>query len=280
MPELLKTAFNAVAKEGLISSVDVERIVRGYGLPFTRRTLKKWAVLGVIDRPEELNGSYGTGRRTGYTFEALVKVLALRLTLGRITGLGKGSRLRRRFKAIALAVKYAEENGHDMKKVASGTNLEFMQLASRALSPNIALIKPSKYEKIIRLVALIYCFYYRLLLDGSNINLCDSIETLRKAAVFSSINEETGIKEGYLERVPLDGDTVAALEELLTNISNVIHSGGGPELKAWAKVVRFFDTNGWLAALATSALKNKGHTKSFSSNAKANWLVAVSLECK
>lgn len=280
MAEQLKAAFDAVAKEGMISSVDVERIVRSYGLPFTRRSLKKWAVLGVIDPPEELNGAYGTGRRTGYTFEALVKLLALRLTLGRITGLGKGSRLKRRFKAVALAVKYAEEKSHDLKKVAGGTNLEFMQLASQALSPNLALIKPTKYIKIIRLVSLIYCFYYKLLLDGSDMNPCDSVKVLDKAGVFTSIHDDTGIKEGLLSNVPIDGDIVTALDELLANVSDVIHSGGGPDLKAWAKAIRFFDTNGWVASLAALALKNNGYAKSFSSNAKANWLVAVSLECK
>lgn len=280
MPNQLKAAFDAVAKEGLVSSVDVERIVRGYGLPFTRRSLKKWAVLGVINPPEELNGAYGTGRRTGYTFEALIKILALRLTLGRITSLGKGSRLKRRFKAVALAVEYAEENGLNLKTVAGGTNLEFMQLASRAISPNLACIKPTKYIKIIRLVSLIYCFYHGLLLNGSAINPVDSIAVLDKAGVFTSIHDDTGIKEGFLSTVPVDGDTIAALDALLTNVSDVIRSGGGPELKAWAKAIRFFDSNGWVASLAALALKDKGHANSFSSNAKANWLIAVSFDCK
>lgn len=275
MAEPIKDAFDKLAVNDYVSSVDVIRIVNLYGLTLTRRTVQKWILLGVIGPPVELNASVSTGHRMGFNFDAVVKIVALRMTLGAITGLGKGSRLKKRFASVAIALRYCEDKNYNIFTVAKSIDLKALGLANMAVNGKHYIGSPIKQAKIIRLVSLIFCFYYQLLHQGSAFDIYKAIKVLRDKKLFDSTQDSVGINESVLSNEAINLSTISALGTVMENWKAITEQKDIQLFKAWIKAVRYFDSNGWVAVLAMSSLQNSGIGKSFSADPKANWLAAV-----
>ena len=274
--DFLKELFDALAVNGTLSAVQMEKLLKKLQFKVSRKTISFLPAAKLIKKPLD-NGEKGHGRRALYDFEAFIDATIYCIVCDTVAGLGKGYSSFDKAEMLSEVKLLCDIGSMEPNKFVHYANVSVLLSCSRVKPKNIPLAKQMESHGSLRVLMYRTALLYKLL----QILLKDSDEgkCLEAWRVFRNVFQKVPkFFSKCLAKRLLDSGVVAndvSIDEIKSQLEGK-DVQAKDDLKLWSEMVSYFNNNSNIISKMASRYMRKRYGLDVF-NTSNDWLLAFNL---